>query len=537
MNENKKKLLLISPSYKITHSSKATLRFDPPIGLLNLASFLAENGYQCDIVNTAFENIDYNKIKNGEYGLVGFTIFIGEFLKNARQISVKIKNIDPTIGICYGGVMASLFPEKILEEYPVDYIVCYEGEYTLLELLGYLEGTTDINAINGLSYKVGEKIVSNPPRLLENKLDKFPVPKWELLGQNCNRNQNPYYFRIMSSKGCPFNCSFCYKHSVDEEIRTKSPIWRYRSAVHVLAEMDQLNRINGTIVFTFGDDNFFVKINRAIEIISLMKQRGYYIEQCIGHLNNFNDEVINTMGGTVQTVIYSIESASPRLLKLLNKHIKTDAIPNVNRKLVDKGITTTHNFMVGLPTETDEDLKTNVELMILLKSINPYVRALTYVFLPLPCTPLSNYVEDQMGCNLPNMMNDYEKANFDSGKEDGLRYRPWLTKERYELLHKYCSIFDDVFQINNLSLSEESLSYLNDDLKLKHIFRGIDGVNRPKKVYRPYILDRVLEGDNIDLLSDLKKNIYIKNDFTEDRNMTNRTTYFEKQAVERSFKG
>jgi len=329
----------------------------------------------------------------------------------------------------------------------------------------------------------------------------------------------------MSSKGCPFNCSFCYKYSIDKEIRTKSPIWRYRSAEHVLAEMDQLNRLNGTIVFTFGDDNFFVKKNRAIEIILLMKQKGYYIEQCIGHLNNLNDEVINIMGGVVQTVIYSIESASPRLLKLLNKRVKTDAIPNVNRKLFDKGITTTHNFMVGLPTETDEDLKKNVALMILLKSINPYVRALTYVFLPLPCTPLLYYVEDKMGYKLPNEMNDYERANFDSGKEDGLRYRPWLTKERYELLQKYCSIFDDAFQINNLSLSEGSLSYLNDDPKLKYIFRGIDRVNRPKKFYRPYILDRVLEGDNINLLIDLKR--YIKNDFTEDRNMT-APQYFEK---------
>lgn len=54
----KRKILLINPSYKIYKTSHVVLRYEPPVDLLNLASYLFEKGYECEIVNTAFEKID-----------------------------------------------------------------------------------------------------------------------------------------------------------------------------------------------------------------------------------------------------------------------------------------------------------------------------------------------------------------------------------------------------------------------------------------------------------------------------------------------
>jgi len=501
----KKRILLINPSYKISKTLKAILRYEPPVALLNLASFLHEKGHECDIVNTAFEEIDWEKIRNGTYFLVGFTIFIGEFSRNAKVISAKIKEVNPSLPICFGGVMASLFPDKILQEYGIDFVVRYEGEYTLFELVQFLNGVGSLDSIRGLSYKKGNSVVHNPPRFLENNLDNFPIPQWGLFGEKCNQRQLPYYFRITSSKGCPYKCSFCYNRSVDKEIRDKSPVWRCRSAGNIIAEIENIYQLTKTRVYTFGDDNFLVKKDRILEVLNYMRERGFYIEQCIAHMNNATDEIIEAMGGVVQTVIYAIESASPRLLKLLNKKLSLNKVPEINKKLFDKGITTTHNFIIGLPTETSEDLRGNIELMMHLKKINPYVRALTYLYLPLPFTPLNSYIENEMGLVLPHNLKDYEDACLDSGKKEGMKFRPWLSKEEYDFLHSYRLVFDDAFQINNMALSQESLKLLKTNSTLRQMFKGIDKVNRPRAFYRPYVLDRVLKNEEIDLLNDFKK--------------------------------
>lgn len=499
-----KKILLINPSYKILETSKAVLRHEPPVGLLNLASFLLERGYKCDIVNIAFEEIDWDKIRKGNYFLVGISIFIGEFMKNAKEISAKIKEINPSLPICLGGIMASLFPKEILKEFDVDFIIRYEGEYGLFELVQFLNEKGSLKNIKGLSYKEGDNVINNPPRFLESNLDNFPVPNWDLFREYCNQRQLPYYFRIMTSKGCPFKCSFCYNHSIDEEIRDKSPVWRYRTAEHVIAEIESIYNLTKTRVYTFGDDNFLIKKDRALKIFTYLKNNNFYIEQCIAHMNNLTDEIIEAMEGVVQTVIYALESASPRLLKLLNKNLDLNKVADINKKLFDRRITTIHNFIVGLPTETDEDLRLNIKLMMQLKKINPYVRALNYMFLPLPLTPLSSYIENEMKLTLPHSLKDYEDASFDSGREEGRKFRPWLSRERYDFLHSYCLVFNDVFQINNINLSQQSLKLLASDPKLRQMFKDIEKVNKPKVYYMPYALDRVLNNEKI-ILSDLNK--------------------------------
>ncbi len=498
------KILLVNPSIPrdVPLSVRAEHRYDPPLAALYLASFLAKKGIESDIIDTVIDEIDLEKIRNNEYDLVSFTVFIGEFQKKARELAGKIKEINPSLPVVFGGVMASIFPGEFLVEYPADYVIRYEGENTLFELVLSFEGKMDISDIRGLSYKRGREIVHNPPRHLEKNLDSFPVPMWELFGPGCNNRQLPYYFSIMTSKGCPFRCSFCYNRQVEEDIQADSPTWRFRSAEHVIAEITSLNALTGTRVFTFGDDNFLVNRQRAMKILDYFRKNQFYIEQCIGHMNNFNSpELIAAMGGVVQTGIYALESASPRLLGLLNKNIKIDQVPHVNKRLFEKGITTIHTFIVGLPTETDTDLAMNVSLMKELKSVNPFVRGQPYLYLPLPNTPLESYIRETMGFDLPRSLRYYENARFEF--DGGEKYRPWIDADRYALLRDYVEIFRDLFQINNIAVSEKSIVTLEENPRLKKIFGDVSAINKPHEKYLPYVLDRVLRNEAIDLEHDL----------------------------------
>ena len=403
--------------------------------------------------------------------------------------------------------MASILPEACLQEYNPDFIVRFEGEETILELAKAIKNKTNIEDIKGISYLKGNRVINNPARLPKRNLDEYPIPKWDLFRKYFNKEQLPYFYLIMSSKGCVFNCKFCYKHSVDEIIRNKIPPWRYRSAQHVIQEIDYIHQKTGSRVFSFGDDNFMVKQTRALEIFDYFKKNNLYIEECVGHINNLNDNLINAMAGIVQLFIFSTETASPRLQKFIDKKINLEDIPSKVQKLYNKGIACTTSFIVGLPTEKKEDLRKNVELMLKLKEIHPFIRGNIYLFLPLIKTELFDIVENMYNVKLPIDIVDLEEANFwvkNIHDPIGKKFRPWMGDEYFEFLVYYGNIFNDLFRTNNIGFSKTTEIILKKNPEITKIFEGIEDVNHPKSDYRPYVLNRVLRDEKIDLINDLK---------------------------------
>jgi len=510
------KILLINPGHDKEHfkykkkTFRAVHRDPPPVGVLYVGTYLYEHGYGIDIIDSKieenYEEIITNKIKDNDYVFVGLSVIIGKILKNAKEITDLVKSINPNLPVVWGGKMPSISPHDCLKKYQPDYIVCFEGEETSLALANALENKTSVENIEGLAYLKNGKVVKNTPRIPKINLDEYPIPKWELFGDYFNKKQVPYYFLLMSSKGCPYNCSFCYKHSIDEAVRNKIPPWRARSAKHLIEEIEHIHKKTGTRVFTFGDDNFLVNKKRSKEIFYYLRKRKFYIEECIGHLNCVDDETIEMMGGIVQTFIFSIETASPRLQKYINKEIDLKSIPGKVEKLYKKGIACTTSFIVGLPTETKKDLRKNVEMMLKLKKINPFMRGNIYLYFPLPKTKLFDKVEEIYKVKIPSKIDELEDANFwvkDTKDPIGKKFRPWIDKDRFEFLVKYGIVFNDIFKVNNIIIDEEVKELLKED-DLKEMFKGVENVNHPQTDYKPYVLDKVLKGEKIDLINGLK---------------------------------
>jgi radical SAM superfamily enzyme YgiQ (UPF0313 family) len=511
------KILLINPSHDEEHykykrkTFRVIYRDPPPISILYIGTYLSEFGFDIEIIDTKieenFEELITKKIKENDYLFVGLNVIIGKILKNAKNVTNLIKEIKPNLPIVWGGIMASISPEDCLKEYRPDYIVRFEGEEAVLELANAIKNKKSINKIQGISYKKNGKVIHNPARIPKKNLDDYPIPKWELFGEKFNKKQVPYYFLLMSSKGCPFNCTFCYKHSIDEKVRSKLPSWRARSADHLIKEMDYINKKTGTKVFTFGDDNFLVNKKRTKEIFDYLRKNEFYIEECIGHLNCVDDEIIDIMGGIVQTFIFSIETASPRLQKYINKEIDLESIPGKVEKMYKKGIACTTSFIVGLPTEKKEDLRKNIDMMLKLKEINPFMRGNIYLYFPLPKTKLFDTVEEIYNVKIPSDINKLEEANFwvkDVEDPVGRKFRPWIDDDRFRFLVKYGLVFNDIFKVNNRIIDDEVKELLKNDSEIKEMFKGVENVNCPKTDYKPYVLDKVLNGEKINLINGLK---------------------------------
>jgi anaerobic magnesium-protoporphyrin IX monomethyl ester cyclase len=512
-----KKILLINPGHDNEHelnkhqTHRTIHRDPPPVALLYVATYLSEHGYGVDIIDTHVEedyiNLIKNKVLENDYLFIGITVIIGKFLKNAKELTNLIREIKSKTPIVWGGIMSSVFPEECLKQYNLDYVIRFEGEETSLELAKALENNSPINDINGLSYVKEGKIINNPARIPKINLDELPIPRWNLFGSYFNKEQTPYYYLIMSSKGCPFNCKFCYKHSIDKEIRTKVPPWRKRSYEHIIKEIEYIHNNTGTKVFSFGDDNFCVDKQRVLKILEYFKEKGFYIEEAISHLNCIDDELIEAMGGIVQTLICSVETASPRLQKNIDKRVNLESVPAKIKKLYEKGIAVNLSFIIGFPSETNEDLRMNIDLMLELKKLNPFVRGNIYFLFPLPKTQIYNEIKELYNVELPIHLSDLEEANFWVKNEEdpiGRKFRPWIDKDRFGFLVNYGLVFNNVFHVNNHTFNNITNTLLENNQEIKEMFKGINSVNRPKTDYRPYVLDRVLKEEEIDLVNDLK---------------------------------
>ena len=131
---------------------------------------------------------------------------------SAIKICSLAKEISPDTKTVLGGIHATVAYNEAIKPESVDFIVAGEGEETIIELLNAIKGRQDFASVRGLVYKNGANVTVNPPRELIKDLDEIPFPARHLF-----KNRRYTYpdslsrrtFPIMTSRGCPGNCTYC----------------------------------------------------------------------------------------------------------------------------------------------------------------------------------------------------------------------------------------------------------------------------------------------------------------------------------------
>jgi radical SAM superfamily enzyme YgiQ (UPF0313 family) len=145
------------------------------------------------------------------------------------------------------------------------------------------------------------------------------------------------------------------------------------------------------------------------------------------------EEIAAAMAGVVSTFIFSVESASPRLQRLVKKGIALGAVPEKMGWLARAGVVANCSFIFGLPTETQAERDMNGDLMRRIRDVHDMVRGVSYVYFPLPGTPMLETIERDCGVSARWDVREYESANFWPEDGDvGGRFRPWLSTQEYE---------------------------------------------------------------------------------------------------------
>ncbi|MCX5703115.1 MAG: radical SAM protein, partial [Candidatus Omnitrophica bacterium] len=343
----------------------------PALGLAYIASTLEKHGHKVRVIEGMAEIISLGAIAevSDSFDIVGITS-ISFLAILAHNVAKAVKERNKRTPVIMGGPHASVVPLDVLRDENVDYVVIGEGEDTFLELVKALEEKKGVEDIKGLGYRGNGKVFLNEPRSIEGNLDEIPLPARHLLPMHLYRSSEVRAKRhpalhMMTSRGCPYNCSFC-----SNKIMHRCKL-RMHSPQRVVEEMSILVKDYHAKEIHFWDDCFVFDANRVFEICGLLHRKKLKIPwDCEATVTKVSPVLLKEMRRAgCFGISYGVETGSNERLKKLNKGWQ-------NRENIKKAISWTHKaglrargyFLFGFPQETlremEETIKFSKELAL-----------------------------------------------------------------------------------------------------------------------------------------------------------------------------
>lgn len=334
----------------------------PQIGLAYVAAML-ENEHDVKIIDCAAENLSHIKLRklfeNNKPDICIINTAIPS-IKSDLTVSDYLKDIDKEICTIYMGPAATTLTETVANYQNVDFVMVSEPEYTILELINYLDGSVDNLAdIKGIAFSENNKIILTEIRPLIENLDDLPFPAHHLLPlDKCflpTVKRRPFT-SILSSRGCPYQCIYCYMPRMGKKFRS-------RSANNVIDEVELVVKKMGIKQIMFRDDVFTLDKKRVIDICKEIIARDIdIIWHCESRPDNINFEVLKIMKSAgCHLIIFGVETADEKILENIKKNLSIDKINQAFRWCDEVGIDTGAHFIFGLPGETKETIEKTIE--------------------------------------------------------------------------------------------------------------------------------------------------------------------------------
>lgn len=347
------------------------------LGLGYIAAGARQAGHHVDILDCKSQLLTHgeavSRIQALDPRVIGITAPFSVDLTSAVKLSQHLRATGFDGAIVVGGHPASFTFQNLLRLYPaIDVVVRGEGEITFLDLVQHWDRREEWCQVAGIAYQDHGQIAVSPARPLIRDLDSLPLPARDNVATDgmpasaiwCKAQGIEPGTMILSSRGCPFRCSYC---SVQAFYRA-SPgrAWRCRSVRDVVDEMSSLSESWGFRSFQFTDDNFFGSCRegklRAEQLaVQLMeKDLGFnFILECRTTDVEFRLFSLLKRAGLVG-VNLGIESGVPAMLRRFNKHASPEQNKNAISLLKDLGINCHPNFILVDPETTLEELRENL---------------------------------------------------------------------------------------------------------------------------------------------------------------------------------
>jgi radical SAM superfamily enzyme YgiQ (UPF0313 family) len=397
---NAKTVLLVHPlGYQADAAGRDISRLAnimPPLGLASIAAYLERLGVVVHIVDCyahpQSDRIILDLLRSERPAMIGFSCTTSSFLDGVRLATMARQEL-PRIRTVFGGPHVSALKEKILRDFPVvDFIVAGEGEETFHELI-MAEGEGSVS-IPGLVYREpDDEIVFSGYREKGIVLDTLPFPAYEKLAGYPDVYRLPIfnYPRVpntscISSRGCPYSCSYC-----DRSVFRSS--FRYNSAEYLYAHLSYLKERFGIRHVNFYDDQFTFNRDRVESFCRLMSDKPLGMTfNCAVRAEHIDPDLLQQMKGAgCWMASLGIETGDPELLAQHRQNADLEMLAAKLRMIKGAGIRTKGLLMMGLPGESEASIRRSMEYVFSLP-IDDFNLA---KFTPFPGAPLYQTIRDK----------------------------------------------------------------------------------------------------------------------------------------------
>lgn len=352
-----------------------------PLGLLSIATYLAQHGHQVRVYDRAVEG---GSIKPHLAGfspdMVAVSVIGMKSFPDAIRVSKLAKK--HSLPVVWGGAMVSLLPDIALKTGVVDYVVLGEGELTMLALTQALSADTDTDNIEGLAYLRNGYVVKTAPREFAD-LSMLPILNWEYVDPRKYFIKNVGSDRtlhVYSSKGCTGHCTYCYSPGYS------GCVWRSRPSAHYLEEIKHLIETYGIDGVFFADDLLVPNRTGLRAFCRAITESGLsFVWGCDLRVDCWSREDLQLLYDSgCRWIFFGIESGSEQRQIAIQKRTDLLKAKTTLRDCKDIGISTTASFIIGFPGETEDELKQTVEYI---KALDADVK-LSFFYYPTPQSAL-----------------------------------------------------------------------------------------------------------------------------------------------------
>jgi anaerobic magnesium-protoporphyrin IX monomethyl ester cyclase len=339
----------------------------PPLGLLYVAAYAeAVEGCEVKVIDCPAENLDHKSLAAKIAAFAPEVIGIQAMsftLVDALMVARCAKGLLPGSLIVMGGPHPTLYPLETAGLPFVDAAVQGEGEYPFASLLEELKAGRSLEGISGIVTKKNAQTGTIPGRFpFIEKLDELRMPARHLL--DLSRYTSPlasqkHVTTMMSSRGCPGRCIFCDRPQMGKKFRK-------RSAGSVFAEMAHCVHELGMGEIIFYDDTFTIDEARVLELCDRIVSSGLRVLWDIrARVDTVTPEMIARLrrAGCMR-IHYGVETGSARLQKVIRKNLDLGKVRDVFARTRQEGIETLGYFMMGLPSESRDEIDKTMEMIL-----------------------------------------------------------------------------------------------------------------------------------------------------------------------------
>lgn len=434
-------LLLINVSRDHSGFSEA---FRDSIGQYAIASYLRKKDFKAFVFSgnaKSCKQVIKKELDCNKTNIVGFYA-AADNIRVVGHVIHWIKQNYPTCKTIVGGPQVTGLDYAFFEETQNDYAIIGEGEIPMYYLLSALvDGAGSLSQVPSLVRRDVQEdvlLINSCENAIITDLDKlgYPVREDSLTG----RLRQGEIVGIITGRGCPYQCSFCYEGANAKNVR-------FRSIANVMSEIDYIRENNQRMNFiSIYDDTFTLKKERILEFCKEIKKRNimWFCEGHVSFVVNQKDVLKQMIESGLSCIQFGIESGSDEVLNAYNKHTNFDMIISAIEICKKLGIhSITGNFIIGGALETRETIERSKQLAKkLIHRAKGIIELYTVYFAPYPNTRM---VREPEKFEI-HIQEEMKKININTMRTPVVSTKKLTRNDIYDLKHEFDAFMADEYK-------------------------------------------------------------------------------------------